>query len=173
MFDNDCKKISDMFFESVREESTYIEKDKRKQNQLKARYALINMLFEQVVKSCSRELLKISREKHYIKLCSVANEKNVSVNNFSKKEDVYIDLEISLCAIVKCKDERLSLVPSADLNSLELKFEGGFNKSDNFKITWSEEGGYWSLIVFSEVDNRIGKLDENAVRRVLHYFFFR
>lgn len=173
MFEDDSNKISEMFVKAVRVKHFNIDEDKQKQNQLKTRYALINMLFEQVVNSCSRKLLRVSREEHSLKMFSSANENNESANRLWVKENKSIVFNLKLCEIVNYNEDKLSLVPSEDIYSLELKFKGTNDKDENFKFTWDEDNEYWNLIVLYETENRCGKLDENAVRRILHYYFFK
>lgn len=112
MFEDDSRKISEMFVEKVREKHVHIDNDKQKQNQLKTRCALINMLFEQVVNSCSRKLLKVTREKQSLKIFSSANESTEPVNAFENKENISIDFIVNLCAIVDGNEDKLSIVPS-------------------------------------------------------------
>lgn len=173
MFADDSNKISEMFVEAVRVKHFTIDEDKQKQNQLKTRYALINLLFEQVVNSCSRKLLRVSREEHSVKMFSSVNESNESANRFLVKENKINVFNLKLCEIVNYNEDKLSLVPSEDIYSLELKFVGTHVKTENFKFTWDEDKECWNLIVLSEAENRCGKLDDNAVRRILHYYFFK
>lgn len=158
IYERECKKYSELFLSKMEEQFKLKEAENNKIRKHQMRYLFLVLLVEQVVKSSSRGMLTCLR--------STETRKKLVGN-----KPIPIDLCYSI--ISNSSGGKLSLLPgdgSVDLIAIRWEKPGTeISERDDLLIYWND--GQWDLR-FGINSNDQGRVDENAIRYILHKHFF-
>ncbi|OCJ37337.1 hypothetical protein [Serratia sp. 14-2641] len=158
IYESECKKYSELFLSKMEEKFKLKEAENKEIREHQMRYLFLVLLVEQVVKSSSRGMLT----------CLRATE--TSIKPVGNK---YIPIDLCYSVIKNSSGEKLSLLPcDVSFDKIAMRWETPENESserDDLLIYWND--GQWDLR-FGRNSNDQGRVDENAIRYILHKHFF-
>lgn len=158
IYERECKKYSELFLSKMEEQFKLKEAENNEIRKHQMRYLFLVLLVEQVVKSSSWGMLTCLRGTEICKM-PVGNK------------TIPIDLCYSI--ITNSSGEKLILLP-CDVSCEKIAMcwetpEKESSERDDLLIYWND--GQWDLR-FGRNSNDQGRVDENAIRYILHKHFF-